>query len=41
LFETNSFSGKSINITSMRILISEAGKIAPPHVINEDKDEVG
>jgi hypothetical protein len=41
LFEAQALGGKAVDVGGCGLLVSEAGKIAPTHVIDENHDDVG
>ena len=40
LREANALGGEPIDVRRLRILVAEAGEVAPAHVVDEDHDEV-
>ena len=41
LLKAYAFVCQTVNIGSLRILISKAGKIGPSHIVDENEDDVG
>jgi hypothetical protein len=40
LIEPKTLLGKPVNVWSLGMLISKAGKVSPPHIVNEDEDDI-
>ena len=41
LLEAEALGGEAINLGRHRVLVAETGKVAPPHVVDEDHNEIG
>ena len=40
LIEPKTLLGKPVNVRSIGMLISKAGKVSPSHIVNEDEDDI-
>jgi len=40
LIEAQPFFSKPVNVRSIGMLISKAGKVSPSHIVNEDEDDI-
>jgi hypothetical protein len=40
LIEAKSFLSEAVNVRSLGMLVSKAGKVAPSHIVNEDEDNI-
>ena len=41
LVETQPLFSEAVNMWSLGMLIPKAGKVSPPHIVNEDEDDIG
>ena len=41
LFEAQALGGEAIDLGRLRVLVAETGKVAPPHIVDEDHNEIG